>query len=253
MGYSAAKWTRFVVQARLQSHPPADQLLAFIGWCHAEGLKPTSILTEVANIRATLRMEGVVLNDYRITMAQRGLAKLKAGVPRQAAPISKDVLYRTVDRLVKSDPQAAVIFAVAWLTASRVGDVRRQRVGAVKCSSDGVLEIEWTERKGWRNDGIVTQVWSGKLRHMITTYLSRKLPDETLGGDRTTAQYAALLPKGLTAHSIRRGAAQHALTAADPEAVRTLTLHATLNGLIRYAPRCHVRTQLGASRALTEN
>ncbi|KAJ9443892.1 hypothetical protein DIPPA_31141 [Diplonema papillatum] len=239
MRYSASKWARFVAKAQLQSHPHADQLLAFIGWCHAEGLKPSSILTEVANVRATLRLEGVVLSDHRLTMALRGLAKLKTGEVRQARPISKETLYRTVDELTTVDPQAAVVLAVAWLTASRVGDVRRQRVGSMSCTAEGVLEVKWTDRKDWRNVGIVTQVWTGRLQPLIASYLFRRPTDESLGGVRTTAQYAALLPRGHTAHSIRRGAARHALTAADPESVRTLTLHATLMGLIRYAPNCH--------------
>ncbi|KAJ9465553.1 hypothetical protein DIPPA_07109 [Diplonema papillatum] len=252
MRYSASKWARFVAKAQLQSHPHADQLLAFIGWCHAEGLKPSSILTKVANVRATLRLEGVVLSDHRLMMALRGLAKLKTGEVRQARPISKETLYRTVDELTTVDPQAAVVLAVAWLTASRVGDVRRQRVGSMSCTAEGVLEVKWTDRKDWRNVGIVTQVWTGRLQPLIASYLFRRPTDESLGGVRTTAQYAALLPRGHTAHSIRRGAARHALTAANPDSVRTLTLHATLMGLIRYAPNCHVRTQLHASTALTE-
>ncbi|KAJ9464089.1 hypothetical protein DIPPA_13276 [Diplonema papillatum] len=253
IGYSAAKWARFVKSARLQDHTTADQVLAFIGWCHAEGMKATSILTEVANIRAALRMDGVTLADHRIAMALRGLAKMKTkDTTRQARPIPKGVIYRTVDRLANTDTQAAVVIAIAWLTASRVGDVRRQRVGAISCTENGVLQIEWTERKDWRNVGIVTQVWAGRLEQTIRRHLAGRRPNEALGGDRTTADFAKLLPTGFTAHSVRRGAAQHALKTADPEAVRTLTLHATLYGLIRYAPKCHVRTQLAASRALAE-
>ncbi|KAJ9441401.1 6-hydroxy-D-nicotine oxidase [Diplonema papillatum] len=249
IAYTHAKWRRYVRKVDLLGATVADQVLSWIGWMQADGLKASSILTEMGNVTAALKLQGVTLEDPRLRMVLKGLAKMKVEQPRdQARPISKRLMWDVVQR---APPKAAAVFAIAWLTCSRIGDVRRTPASDVTLKGE-LMELSWRQRKDWRNIGVVTTVRTGPWREFVERHLRLLAPTDTLGGDWTTARFASLLPKTYSGHSIRRGAAQFALKHASAESVRTLTLHATLTGLIRYAPLAHRRQQIRASRALAD-
>ncbi|KAJ9451465.1 putative methionine synthase reductase [Diplonema papillatum] len=234
IAYTHAKWRRYVRKVDLLGATVADQVLSWIGWMQADGLKASSILTEMGNVTAALKLQGVTLEDPRLRMVLKGLAKMKVEQPRdQARPISKRLMWDVVQR---APPKAAAVFAIAWLTCSRIGDVRRTPASDVTLKGE-LMELSWRQRKDWRNIGVVTTVRTGPWREFVERHLRLLAPTDTLGGDWTTARFASLLPKTYSGHSIRRGAAQFALKHASAESVRTLTLHATLTGLIRRGDR----------------
>jgi len=133
--------------------------------------------------------------------------------------------------------------AVLRMQGVRTEDVR------LMMAMKGLRRIRWRLRKDWRNNHLETHVHVGRFVAPIALALSAAMPEDRLT-DLTTAQLARLLPPPYTAHSIRRGAAQEALLHVGPESVVTLTLHAQITGLLRYAPMAHRRAQMASSAAL---
>ncbi|KAJ9439416.1 U3 small nucleolar RNA-associated protein 20 [Diplonema papillatum] len=151
IGYTHAKWRRYVRKVDLLDATVADQVLSWVGWMQADGLKASSILTEIGNLTAALKLQGT-------------------------------------------------IFAIAWLTCSRIGDVRRTPASDVTLKGE-LMELSWRQRKDWRNIGVVTTVRTGPWREFVERYLRLLGPTDTLGGRLDDSEALNVLLKETEAES----------------------------------------------------
>eukprot|EP01063_Lacrimia_lanifica_P037331 TRINITY_DN7632_c0_g1_i1.p3 TRINITY_DN7632_c0_g1~~TRINITY_DN7632_c0_g1_i1.p3 ORF type:complete len:221 (-),score=28.93 TRINITY_DN7632_c0_g1_i1:1203-1865(-) len=215
-----------------------------------DGLQASSMLTEIGTVNTLLTLNGTPAQSPVLTLVVKALRRRKAmAAPRRAAPIDKDTLFRAA---LRANTRVGGILAIAWLLASRVGDVRRLRFCDVKLTGTR-LSVRWFRRKDWTNIGLESFADAGRFTALIKALLDmpRDSDDTEIGAGLTTANIAAALPRPYTAHSIRRGAAQWALQNGAPAgAVRALTLHATMSSLLRYAPMALREQQLVAAATL---
>lgn len=249
--YSVEKYNRFVKAQGIQHHESTEKLVTYIGAMQCEELLPSSILTEVGNVVRMLKLSGEVVGSPTLSVVMKGLHRMKAHTaPNRARPIDKDTLLAVLESM--ADIRAAGILAIGWVLASRIGDVRRIRFDALEVDEEAdVARVRWTERKDVAHVGTISSAHLGPFKKYVIKMIQGRGSDEQLGEHLTTATVAAMLPQGFTAHSIRRGAAQTALrNGASPESVRTLTLHASIQSLLRYAPMAYETMQLEASSHL---
>jgi hypothetical protein len=211
--------------------------------------EPSTVWNYFNQIRTSWRMHGhtPLLQDQRTRAAVNGLARMKADQEhiRRAQPFT----FQHVDALMGTHPKLSAIFAIAWLSASRVGDVLQLRPEDVTVSTtDNTMRICWYRRKDWGSQGMAQTVvlpphWTASI--VANLHQLGKTDAHTVRKS---------LPKGFALHSFRRGAAQLVAekSGGNVSLVQSLTMHKELATLLRYVPDLTRQRTLEASRLLVQ-
>lgn len=222
-------------------------------------------ITAVSNQYALEFPHQPLLSSFKkISLFRRALRKLSlSDLPsRQAAPAS---LQDVKNAIVAAPPDVAAVIVVAFVFASRVGDVLSLRQGGLyllntddpKAPEGVVMHLPSTKTHPF---GLPSSLYSrlpcfcrDVLRPFVSLSVSssispaRCLDHPPLFPGVTTRRVAEVLSSTsfgkLTAHSLRRGAIQHMLSAGVSLEDATLyTLHRSLEGLAKYVG--HIPPQL---------
>lgn len=225
--------SRYVAFLAAHQLPSNHQSIAlFVGSLH---LKPSSALQYAGILKRCVDKPPDLLEMY-----MKGLRKEKAMTPvRQAKAMSYED-YVTIRNALKN-PGDALMFRVAWLTASRWSDVEFLPPSAFQehMVDPSLLIVDfWYHPKTFKSESDRPDryvVIGGQDAEVIRAYLKNVLRQDEPIAQKTTAQMGQLLkPYGYTAHSIKRGALEHAAKKifqqmaekpAGPNSVSTLGKH----------------------------
>jgi len=271
--YEATKQLRKLqeLQAATGISDPVEAILMFAGYELSRGTGITTIKGYVGALKIALKLMGHNLDDLRLSLMEKGLARLKSrdGEEARAQPATLANMERIATELGPTHPVEAGIMLIAWCTASRIGDVERLKPESISFTGMQedchVMEVKWLERKDLGTSGTVQVVlakpdWKTIMDKMVQVATTRRSgrPSPTdpclLGefGDVSTVMKERLRP--LTKHSFRRGAAQAiARLTGDPLSIQAMTGHKTIECLRRYIPDLYRAINLRAAVALVND
>eukprot|EP01063_Lacrimia_lanifica_P032229 TRINITY_DN5469_c1_g2_i3.p2 TRINITY_DN5469_c1_g2~~TRINITY_DN5469_c1_g2_i3.p2 ORF type:complete len:341 (+),score=50.41 TRINITY_DN5469_c1_g2_i3:849-1871(+) len=255
ISYTSDKFNRFVSAqgTSLANASPEAKLVAYVARMEADGLRASSMLTEMGCITAQYRLTGIYVRSPLLDGLTKALNRRKKHEPaKRATPMTPGVLHPLLrDLRNRRMHREAGVMALAWLLCARVADVRRLQGADLQINDDDTLVVRWRKRKDWSNVGLETRVHLGSLQLYVSKVLAITETDADIGGSLSTKDIAAAMPAGMSAHSLRRGSAQWMLRkGAEPHAVLTMSLHASLRSLLVYAPSALSSQQLEMSSLL---
>lgn len=207
-------------------------------------------------LRQISKQMKISFDDDAVKEFQAALKREGALKPEhQAIPAEREDVVRALGYLTEGE---AVGMIIAWVTCSRVGEVRHiLKEDMVNVRGD-LWSVTFPYSKGdpFRlGTTIVAHFgeWADRVKHHVT-----KLNPSQGVSSLTTERAAAVLDRvrpGLTGHSIKRGALTTLLKAGVPMSIlQILAKHKDLETLLHYLPRTEVALGLGmheATRALS--
>ncbi|KAJ9455184.1 hypothetical protein DIPPA_31532 [Diplonema papillatum] len=205
----------------------------------APGISTSTALQYVQNVKSAEKRVGVPLDSQALRDFERSLKRQGALRPqKQALPATEEDVAKAIARERHTDTMLAL--ALAWRGAARVADVTGLKAGDVTRQKD-FLAINWSDTK---SDPFKLGVTTGivlpeHLDSILEKKLRRKAPQDRLLATSYRRMSAALkrVRKGLTGHSLRRGAAASLLDAGlSLEEIRRVTRHSSIEALVRYLP-----------------
>ena len=243
------------MKAERRTLPHDEGAVLWVTKQRKDGLSVQSALQYLNNLAAALRrfaafpLDGKqIVADYRRALKRGGaLRPLKQAEPATAHNI-REALAKEPRPLVK------LLLGIMWGGAARASDALRLYVKDVTAEKRSEpIYVRWTQSKADPfHMGHITGISLPKDLHRILRHRLRRArragetrlfpADVTY---RTVVKAVKRARRGLTAHSLRRGAlTQLARKNVPLEEVRLLSRHATVDGVMRYvsaAENAHAR------------
>ncbi|KAJ9458340.1 hypothetical protein DIPPA_12838 [Diplonema papillatum] len=214
------------------------RMLEFRGeWEAATGEKlskaEATILWVSRKLRGSKEIPGISMSTALQYVQNVKSAEKRVGVPLDSQALRD--FERSLKRQGALRPQKQAL-ALAWRGAARVADVTGLKAGDVTRQKD-FLAINWSDTK---SDPFKLGVTTGivlpeHLDSILEKKLRRKAPQDRLLATSYRRMSAALkrVRKGLTGHSLRRGAAASLLDAGlSLEEIRRVTRHSSIEALV---------------------
>ncbi|KPA75765.1 putative trans-sialidase [Leptomonas pyrrhocoris] len=214
----------------LEYGKPTDELsaVAFLG--ARVDLKPTTLVQYARQLRGMLRDQRTPLDVVTL-----GLTRMAAQTERkQARPLEKEEFERFVQALPSWEDRT--VFRLCWIAASRWSDIRTLTKESFTIRDDGTVLLDWAAGpKSSQMDPNRASRYvliSGDDAAAIIALL-KAIPGPQLTALTTAEVTKRLKPLSASAHSIKRGAAQHAASLVaelnlDPFLVPRLMKHANI-------------------------
>lgn len=235
------------IATQLSLHPWDHQCLkAYFQSLLDKGWKLSSVLCRVRN---TAMLTSRYSNLELTTQAwfrdfSQGLQRLSAlEAPKQAVPITLTQLHQLLSALIgQKNWQLAAFFALAWLTAARIGDIiKLPRCNIRHLESPMTLKLSLAKGVFGPQEKVLQE---GPLSDIVRRYLHES-HQATRHATRlftcTRQQVTSALrrtDKTLSGHSLRRGALQHAdRKGVRSEDLQVLSGHKSTTILQRYIGR----------------
>lgn len=220
----------FSVNNNISNLPFGAQATAFIS--NLPNLLPSSKLTYASSLRGIankMAIETPLLSLYQEGLRFEG-ASDGTHTLHQATPASRSQVIALLDWMVRTakSPRVAVGIYLCWKAASRFDDVKNLRKSSLIFYDKDIpsLILEWGATKANRAKKFLIQnyveVAEMEFKQMLTTTIlefSKLQEDESIFGNLNSTQFVRLIQKcpgcqDLTAHSFKRGAAEHLFKAA---------------------------------------
>lgn len=248
-----AKFHEFWNRPENSSLPPDAALVKHMWQC-LETAQPRTVQDAMDRVVKQLHREGVTgVRTQRFLGARAALKRLSVMArPVQAEPLKLEDVKGAVEALgQKGELAAAAMLALAWVTRSRVPDLRVLTVEDVRevegagAADVGVVGLEvWAKEKQARTWRPPIYAPPGALTAVVVAWVRRVQAEgrrEVFGAgvaeyERILGLLRGALPAGSWLHGVKRGAAQavEAATGAGPEEMRQLLRHQNVEVTHRY-------------------
>jgi len=240
------------VQAKLDE-PPKWKLNKRSGvlelvpsFLHSSAHEMVKNLVQTA-IQSGLHVDTVVTRDYKASLKRKGALRPTYQVP----PATIEDIFNALDHLSEEEK---VGLMMAWLTASRIGEMQHLVGESFARGPNGLLIVTFPYHKGdpYRLGTTIPVVVPPAWERAIWTRVRGLAPSEKFT-PLTTARAEAILQKvraELGAHSVKRGALVTLLRAGVPMTlIQQIAKHKDLETLFRYLPRDEVALAMNLQEA----
>lgn len=244
----------FISAIEPEDHPDwATLIIWFVEWKIERGdCKQMSTAKQYTKVLVpNLRLLGHPVNQEAIQEYRSALDRQGARVPaNQAEPATREDIDRALTKCTESE---AIGLILAWLTASRIGEIPYLIRESLENPTLDQWIVEFPYHKGdpFRL-GTAQVIRAGKYHTRLRQYWDRLRPNQAMSSlttDRAAALLASINPK-LSAHSVKRGALVTLLRAGVPMPIlQHLAKHKDIETLFIYLPRREVALALGYDAA----